>query len=441
MEMSIMGREVVWESGASVPNSLCRCIGLAFLIAIPLEANESYDRTAENANAFGSDGLPPSGAWEEITLPEKLEVLEMLVAHMSGNYQKIHTWSGSYSEHSERVISARMTGGSTAVPAIESDLRAEFDCVCLFSIDLSADACLLTVKEGKESYFEAETNTPATVSLKRPLEERCVLTSEHFLKLRPAGRYRGFVALEGFDLPSKRAVFREPASNARLSLFSNFLDPRLIFCVTRNIKAWEEFENGYIPCLRGDLGDERRNLFDKKLLLSKAVQDGDVWYRATQRQPNGTPIKEQVYASHAGFNRTSLRVWKGGSISHRYTYRYQVIDGVYVPSHVDLEYDGLTNRREWKLRDCVLNKPIAPSQFTYEALGIEDGDLIMDNIEQVAYEYKSGEPEKLANYGEGPPKEPADAEQTDSPSRMIYVLLGLAVLIGVVVAFKMVSKR
>ncbi len=423
------------------------CMAFAILVAAQAPATDSDNDTTGGADGGDNTGSPPHDAWVEIVLPKKLEVLEMLVGHMSSNYQRIRTWSGSYAERSKEVLLPSAIRNAASGLAAEADLaqqseiRAEFDSVCRFSIDLSKNACFLALENGKEAYYETDTDTPAT-GLKRPLKQRCVLTTEHYLEQRPDARYHGFVELKGWQLPSTRVAFRDSPSKAEFSRFSSFVDPRELFYVAGRTKTWGEFELAYIPRLSGEYGDEVKESADRKLALSTAERDGVTWYRALfMGGSSATPLKEHIYASNVGFNLTRLTVWKGGSVSHRYQYGYRVVDGIHIPSNVVIEYSGLKKRRELQLQDCILNQPIAPSQFTYEALGIKDGDMIMDNIEQVAYEYKSGKPEKLANYGEGPPEDPADTEQADSPSRMIYVLLGLVVVIGVVVAFKMASKR
>ena len=407
------------------------------------DGSETATDTYAGKSGIDGAGMPPDGSWSEVPMPEKLDVLRMLVDRMTTNFGKLRTWSGVYTEHSRTPIPSNPSKIVASGPMPEPTVRAEFKAACRFRIDLVQDSCFLSLEDGDEAYYELEGDAIAESGFKRHLEQACVLTPEHYLELTPAGRYHGFVELKGHDLPPKRALFRRPPARAGFSCFSNFFDPRVLFHLSATTKTWGEFENSYIPCLQGDHGSERKSQFDERLLLSRAEQDGVTWYRAAflVGGRDGRPLKEQIYSSDAGFNRTHLTAWKGDSVSHRYTYTYREIDGIYVPEDVMLEYNGLTATRHLTLEECVLNRPIDASQFSYEALGIEDGDLIMDDIEQVAYQYKSGEPEKLANYGEGPPKAPADTEQADSPSRMIYVWLGLAVLIGVVVAVKMAARR
>ena len=59
------------------------------------------------------------------------------------------------------------------------------------------------------------------------------------------------------------------------------------------------------------------------------------------------------------------------------------IDGIYVPSKIlEAGYavagEDPTREREAKLADCVLNQALDPHQFDPTALGLADGDLIID---------------------------------------------------------------
>jgi hypothetical protein len=60
----------------------------------------------------------------------------------------------------------------------------------------------------------------------------------------------------------------------------------------------------------------------------------------------------------------------------------------------------------------VLNQPIPPAQFSFSALGLGDGDLIMNNIEKVAYQFTSGKPIRFSAYGEPPAAAKPDSLQS-----------------------------
>jgi hypothetical protein len=403
----------------------------------PLAADEPDQQVQEN--------LIPT-EWEQITSrQEKIEILELLVAEMSSNYGKIQTWKGAYTEHSEGMLDSKYVESRLQHLAPDSSVRTVCDAVCTFLIDCSENTCHLRVQDCREEYFLDESNEPADIGLRRATDERCVVTPEQFIVFKPEMRFGNFSSLREHDLPAKRASFRRPPKDAQLSYYSNFVDPRVFFHISGSVKLWDEYEISYLPIYRGEYGDERANEFDARLSVFKAARDETTWIRCVfNRAVKGLPpLKEYVYSSDAGFNVVRFTEWRDGKPLMLYSWQFQRMDpdAIYVPSMVDIQYAALTKRRVLTLQNCVLNEPIDPDLFTEAALELDDGDLLMDEVARVAYEWKDGEPEKLADYGEGPPKDPADAGQTDSPSRMIYALLGLAVLIGVVVAFKMASKR
>jgi len=68
---------------------------------------------------------------------------------------------------------------------------------------------------------------------------------------------------------------------------------------------------------------------------------------------------------------------------------------------------GLSNEQQTALKDCALNQPLNPGQFDYRGLDLKDGDLILNQMERVAYIIKNGEKVKLANFGDRSVLQPA----------------------------------
>jgi hypothetical protein len=78
---------------------------------------------------------------------------------------------------------------------------------------------------------------------------------------------------------------------------------------------------------------------------------------------------------------------------------------IYMPSKIKeagYEVPGGPVPREWesKLSDCILNQPLEPHQFDHRGLGMQDGDLIIDEVKRIGYIIKDGKPVKLADFVE-----------------------------------------
>ncbi len=381
--------------------------------------------------------------WKEIqSLNEKIELLELIVSEMSANYDRIRTWQGAYAELSEQQLSPKELPSVDANLPSGSSIQKRRRAICSFEIDCSANVAHLRIKDSTVEYYSGESDVPLDVKSNKAKEDRCILTPEKYVRFTPEYEFGNFGSLRAHDLPSKRASFRRPPGDADLSYYSEFVDPRVFFRISGDVKLWDEYEISYLPIFRGEYGEERQKLFDGRLSIARATRDGTTWIRSVFHQllEGAPPLKEYIYSSDAGFNVVRFTEWKGGDPFLLYSWTFQRIepDGIYVPSVVDVQYSGLTKHRVFTLQKCILNEPIDPARFTEAALELEDGDLLMDDVESIAYEWKDGKAEKLADYGEPPPVDPSE---TDSPSRVIYVLLGLALLIGIVVSMKVLAKR
>jgi hypothetical protein len=425
---------------ASVPYLTYIFVAFALSTGLSQSGSSSLVCAADDGAVGHSDEIPSSGDWKAVGTAEKADVLQLLVLHMAGNYDKIRTWSGSYTQHFDAEYGPEMLAKAKAKKNVQEKMQAVFESVCTFDIDFASNECRLAVEEGKQRYYDPKSNRPIESPLARVLVERCIVTPEHYIRFEPDEHYRDLIPLIKHNLPPKRAAFRGAPRESQLSLFSDFVDPRFFFCIAGRVKIWEEYTGSFIPAFQGKLGSETKDAFNRMLDISKAVRGGEVWYRVKFQSPEkGYRIKEYTHASSAGFNVIGAVTWQGDSPSHLYSWRYKQIDGIYVPSKVTLQYHNLQKKRVLELRDCVLNKPIPSSQFSYLALGLCDDDLIMDNIEKVAYKFKSGERMRLAGYGEPPVR--AESSKALGKAWQLTILISLLVLLMAIFARRQYRKR
>jgi hypothetical protein len=104
-------------------------------------------------------------------------------------------------------------------------------------------------------------------------------------------------------------------------------------------------------------------------------------------------------------------------------WRWKRFDRAYLPSTIEERIYGAPGgvpfkEQVVKLTECTLNRPLGLHQFDEQALGLVNGDLVIDHPERVVYTVKGGEPVKLANFGEGsilkpPPPKPKSTTASD----------------------------
>ena len=276
----------------------------------------------------------------------------------------------------------------------------------------------------------------------RPGDHRSIATPDRYLYFLPNSRATSAFLPNHPEAKTKRRVERFPTSEAR-SREGGSPDPRDFFKFDPVNAFWSGFEL-YARAFRGELGAAQKKAVEETLKISKADGPGGRWYRDQMGFTNpGNPMVwvTTVWSPQAGYNPASMvRTFEkpDGKPQSRIDWEWNLIDGVYVPSAIkESAYrapDGrLSLEQHTKLKACVLNLPLNPHQFDEQGLGLNDGDLILNHVERVAYIIKGGKSVKLANFGDGSvlrpaPSKPAPAAAARSrpkPAGRIYTTASL----------------
>lgn len=112
-----------------------------------------------------------------------------------------------------------------------------------------------------------------------------------------------------------------------------------------------------------------------------------------QVSPGQYLIKTMVFSSEKDFNITLVETKKSnGKLFQKKTWDYEMIDGVYLPKKTtkqDFTGDNaeLSYERECIFSNFELNQIVPEETFTYHNLGLKDGDLFVDKIENKKYKY------------------------------------------------------
>ena len=101
--------------------------------------------------------------------------------------------------------------------------------------------------------------------------------------------------------------------------------------------------------------------------------------------------------------------------------------GIYFPDKYLLEHGKRKEFRYFSLVDCKFNEKIPDEQFTLQALGIEEGGVVLDDAKATSFKYEGGKLTKLGKYGETPDASNVGAFWR-SPRRIVAVFLGLALI-------------
>lgn len=358
------------------------------------------------------DGNLNQTKWAEIEGPEKLELLEMIVEKTKSNYEKIHTWEGEYTVKLVQKVSqeqvADLFNKPVDIPA-DASLKQKYTFDVTFALDIGHDSYYSDYKSRHTVFMDGASGKTFAYPDDNVKEVKSIITPEHYLHFRPFVEWPGFGFLPNHpQAQNKRAVFREPLENASKQSLGDLLDPRDFFGLSPLQKYWDEL-NMYAQALSGKAGDEMKQKAKELLHAAKTELGNDTLYRVsiTLMGADGNKTHSIMeFSSIGGFNPVRHRLSKSNNGSqplNSTTWNWKRFEDILLPervvqTHYSREDGSRIYHREVQLTKVSLNQVLPPDTFTYLGLGLNNGELIVDNINQVVELMKDGKPVELAAF-------------------------------------------
>jgi hypothetical protein len=369
-------------------------------------------------------GRPPSGKgfavapedWKELAPPARPEVLQRIAEQTRGNHEKIRTWQGTYACRVRQYLSEgpALDQFRKAFPEREvSALWQETEFAMHFAVDMASGSVYRSQETSATRWIPEGSDEPLEIPDYEPVDRRSVVTAEHYLDFDPKMVWPGFVMVPDHpEARGRRAAFRRDADWGRALGHGDLIDPRLLFCLSEDRTFAEEL-GLLVSAMKGDTGSLAKQRSDELLTVYEAGKPEETWYRLDQTLAGPNPANPSalrmtaICSPAAGFHPVSLLLSAdeaGESPIREMQWQWKPYGEVLLPDEVreSLYRDGgkLRYQRELALDQSVLNATIDPSLFTYRGLGVQDGDLVMDEIEMACYMVRNGTLEKLADYDE-----------------------------------------
>lgn len=174
-----------------------------------------------------------------------------------------------------------------------------------------------------------------------------------------------------------------------------------------------------------------------------------MWYRLRipLTFPDGAvTILTSVWSPLAGFNPVSVTFSKGerpgGAVTKSVSWEWKKVDDIFVPAvvrewwHPDVPGDVDTYNRTVELQECVLNEPLDPKQFEYAALGLTQGDLVLDDVERTVLIMEGGKPVRLAAYNE-----PYVSDSARRARRVRWIVIANVAVVAVAALIIVIRRR
>jgi hypothetical protein len=423
-------------------------------IGFHLDNAFTQEESKRPPSAGSTDGPPIE--WGEVPSSEKSSVLDIIAGQTQANYEKIRTWKGTYRVRLRQHVPAgaaqeqfRMAGVADKAPA----LWQEFDFGVRFAIDMVSGPIFRSKETKKMRWIRDGSNETITLPNTSPVDERSIVTAEHYLHFDPKVVWPGFAVVRGRpEARNKHAAFRESPEVAESQNLGNLFDPRAFFGLAPHRTLGKELGE-LSRALKGGLGNDLKKKCDDVLAIHRAASPAGTWYRMTETMDRRTPGSSSymymtvIFSPAAGLNPVSLTMAEDKAAKQPVRivrWVWKTCNGVHVPQEVreSLYSEGsgtLYYERELTLEEPVVNGPLDPSQFTYQGLGMKDGDLVMDHINKACYILENGSPKLLANYDEKQiPQLPGVGSFVP---RWGLVIVGLLVLVFLVLVCRRIAVR
>ncbi|QDT99965.1 hypothetical protein [Gimesia aquarii] len=407
---------------------------ISFLSSTYSFADENIESELIPPETQVSDNLD----WQEVVVDKKVNIYEMLANQTKGNYSKLRTWKGECLVHVKHALGetfvAQYLNLQDAGPLIQkADMKLNL------VIDIPSNSYYRSKENSSLIFLEEETEKVVNIPNVHPINDRSVITSEHYIQFYPDIVAPGFHSLQGHpQAMNKRAAFRRPAGIGLRHSHGDFVDPLAFFGFSPAQRFWEGL-GLYIPLLKGEGSAELVKKVKERISVFQANTKDGVSYKIVNKiGDDDSYYSTSIWSSSVGFNPISqlLSENKNGDnpFQHK-TWKWKAVDGIFIPTYVySTSHDRTSGKLEYhrtvKFEKSILNHPIDENQFSYQGLGMEEGELVKDDIENAFYIINDGGLKKLANFGEKyvPPGKVSDEGLSNRQWMLIVNLIFLIVL-------------
>lgn len=377
--------------------ALLLAIGALFVFSAVLMGP---DKSASAGEPHGNDSQADSESYVAIDDSRRVEVLKSISEKIRKNRDAIRTWSGTFRFQDDAVLNrqqAEKVFGSKAItklgltPPLSKKDRGRGS----FVVDNATNSLFVDFRNESTELREQRGERIAELD-RAKFWQRTILTPEHYLHIQPEQVYGGFEIAPDAEPRQGCAAFRDPVAKAKEEEWGIVVDPRRVFDAGRPF--YEEFE---VYAQAVERGGESADAIEVK----EWAADKGMRYRIkVSGVPSavGSPKVElwTTVAEEAGFNPVRFDVLVDGN-THQYTsWQYRDIHGALVPTTVfrmvaTADGKSVAFQRALTIEDSKLNEDIPAQGFTASAIGLKEGERLLDRIENKLFVLTNGELKRI----------------------------------------------
>jgi len=337
--------------------------------------------------------------WVRVPEENYAEILELVVLCTKANYEEIAFWKGKMNIHEEiHFWGADAAEKSHAVDtnsiAKYSKHICEIDNVLSeFAIDMRNNKIYSSVEPDVQyKAVDLDQYVPIRKNVRSP-KVKTILSPDYYMWFMPDEKFSQKVR----SLRAEKTAFIESSENENVKAFDR--EPREFFnSGGENVKLWDTLLK-----IRGRIDDRIKESIAgyPHIEISSLETDKGVKYRIITTWKGGENY-EIKYIRHylevdesVSFNAIKTeRTNSDGIKTNSNEYTYEKIGEIYLPKNIKKEQYNLKGEpvftSEITIDTTGLNTPLPEDTFTIKNLGVEEGTLVTDKINNTEFRYSEG---------------------------------------------------
>jgi hypothetical protein len=372
----------------------------------------------KDENFFG----PPPTHWQSIPVERRIETLRFLVMTLQNADNQVQSFSANCSLQYEQGLSTAVAKSiHVRDELITGNMFQKINSLFTIASDRTAHKTFRSHRIQEQAFFS--NGQKIDVQNAASVDTNSILTASEYLFSVDKEILPTVPELPGFpDAENRRTAWREPPEKSKNRGLFDMVDP----CEHLTWGGWTALPI-CLEALEGKHGKKAKELMENICLFSAFDEKKQQWFRLNQLWKGSDEIIDLdiFWNQEAGFLPVCQMQTNG---QHRLIslkqVRWKKVDQIFFPVEMSAAVfpngDGkLSYRRNMSVNEMEVNKPIDSKVFSYSALGLGDGDVLVDRIKQRIYTIQDDKPVFLAKFYEKP--------MTSSERTISYVRIGLVV--------------
>ena len=368
--------------------------------------------------------------WSEIEDLEQRKVpIQLAVAALKSNYEKIATYKGNFSIASDFLCDKSLLNSSDGFNLVfESEAVWHQDFATEIVSDQTHNRIYRNAKAADDYYVykgERIERTPKflvdTVSIDTP---------DEYVYMKSGNLHQGIanVLPEHPNVPIDNVAWVEqPEYNDNLS-YSENVDPYRYY----NPKHWASFDS-VLNFMDGKNGSEQQQKFNESAHIFETTDNAGIkWFRYQHFLNDGSEINVLCNESNDFLPVYYAMILENGLTRTFLQVKWENVSEVFVPVEivnvVNSEKGKLKTRCRTTITNIRINEPVDENQFSYAALGLQGESFIMNQIQKKVYKLKDGKAVFFSDYNTR--QDESRQHLKISKTRVLFVISGLVLIFG-----------